>query len=79
MSIRNFFNNVNKLTWFLSGSAKRKEILLEITADADDDLDLLTAEEFDNLAESGAAYKQGAKRRSVPATHWSARVSTLLW
>ena len=58
-----------------------KEILLEITADADDDLlDLLTAEEDDDLAESVAAIKQGAKRRSIPkfcATRWSARVSTL--
>lgn len=25
MSIRNLFDNVNKLTWFLSGSAKRKK------------------------------------------------------
>ena len=35
--------------------------MLEITADADDDLDLLTAEEDDDLAESVAAIMQGAK------------------
>ena len=55
MSIRNLFDNVNKLTWFLSDSAK---ILLEITADTDDDLlDLLTAEEDDDLGESFTGIK----------------------
>jgi hypothetical protein len=81
VSIRNLFDNVNKLTWFLSGSAKRKEIFLQIAADADDDLlDILTVEEDDDLAESVTAIKKGAKRKSVPkfcATRWSARVSTL--
>lgn len=49
MSIRNLFDNVNKLTWFLSGSAKRKEIFLEIAVDIEDDLlDILTAEEDDD-------------------------------
>ena len=34
-SICNLFDNVIKLTWFLYGSAKRKEAFLEIAADAD--------------------------------------------
>ena len=54
MSIRNPFDSV-KLTWFLSDSGK---ILLEITADADDDLlDPLTAEQDDDLGELSAAIK----------------------
>ena len=31
-SIRNLFDNVEKLTWFISGSAKRKEIFLRIAS-----------------------------------------------
>ena len=52
-SICNLFDSVNKLTWFLSGSAKRKEIFLGIAAGTEDDLlDALTAEEDDDLVES---------------------------
>lgn len=29
--IRNLFDNVAKITWFLRGSAKRKAILLQVT------------------------------------------------
>lgn len=36
------FDNVRKLTWFLSGSAKRKEVFLQ-TAVATDDSELLSA------------------------------------
>ena len=41
-SIQNLFDNVNKLTWFLSPSAKRKEVFLQ-TAAASDDSELLSA------------------------------------
>lgn len=41
-SIPDLFDNVSKLTWFLSGSAKRKETFLQ-TAAATDDSELLGA------------------------------------
>ena len=37
-SIQNLFDNVGKLTWFLIGSAKRKEIFLQTAADDDNEL-----------------------------------------
>ena len=70
--------------WFLSGSAKRKEIFLEIAAvsDAENEelLEGLTTADDDELADSVTTIKSGAKRKSVPkccATRWSARVCTL--
>ena len=39
--IRNLFDNVQKLTWFLGGSAKRKEIFLERASSHRDDQQLL--------------------------------------
>ena len=35
--IRNLFDSVGKITWFLGGSAKRKEIFLETAAGEADD------------------------------------------
>ena len=83
-SIRNLFDDVGKLTWFLSGSAKRKEIFLEVASDDQDEelLDslILADEDDDQLSGSMAEIEAGARRRHVPkfcATRWSARVSTL--
>ena len=40
-AIRNVFDSVEKLTWFLGGSAKRKEIFLEIASSCRGDAQLL--------------------------------------
>ena len=61
-SIRNLFDSNNKLTWFLSGSAKRKEIFLETNTNTEDKelLDILTAsdDESDEMSESVAAIRE---------------------
>ena len=82
-SIQNLFDNVSKLTWFLSGSAKRKEIFLQ-TAAASDDSELLSAlvacADEDEEDESAKTLEEGSKRQTVPkfcATRWSAKVTTL--
>ena len=81
-SIQNLFDNVSKLTWFLSGSAKRKGIFLQ-TAATTDDTELLSAlvscADEDEEDESAKTLKEGSKRQTVPkfcATRWS--VSALL-
>ena len=82
-SIQNLFDNVSKLTWFLSGSDKRKEIFLQ-TAAATDDSELLStraacADECGE-DESAKTLEEGSKRQTVPtfcATRWSAKVTTL--
>ena len=62
-SIRNLFDSIHKLTWFLSGSAKQKEILLETDTGTEgkDLLDVLTvsSDEADCISESTAAIKKG--------------------
>ena len=72
------------MTWFLSGSAKRKEIFLEIASCNNcKDQQLLEflkiGDEDDEPGESMVAIEAGSRRHHVPkfcATHWSARVST---
>lgn len=84
-SIRNLFDDVQQVTWFLSGSAKRKEIFLEVASSDQDKelLDLLILEELDDnykFSESLTEIEAGSRRLHVPkfcATRWSARVSTL--
>ena len=82
-SIQNLFDNVSKRTWFLSGSAKRKEIFLQ-TAAASDDSELLSAlvacADEDEEDESAKTLEEGSKRQTVPkfcATRWSAKATTL--
>ena len=82
-SIQNLFDNVSKLTWILSGSAKRKEIFLQ-TAAASDYSELLSAlvacADEDEEDESAKALEEGSNRQTVSkfcATHWSAKVTTL--
>ena len=75
--IRNVFDNVGKMTWFLGGSAKRKQIFLEAAAgDADDALvELMKAS-----TESFSAIDRASNANAVPkfcATRWTARVTTL--
>jgi hypothetical protein len=68
-SIRNLFDDVSKLTWFLSGSAKRKEIFLEVASDDQDEelLDSLMVadEDDDQLSGSMAEIEAGSRRRHV--------------
>ena len=83
-SIQNLFDNVSKLTWFLSGSAKRKEIFLQ-TAAATDVSELLSAlvacaDEDEEDESAKTSREEGSKRQTVPkfcATRWSAKVTTL--
>ena len=76
-------DSAQKLTWFLSGSAKRKEIFLQIVSDKGDGqelFELLTETDEGELSESAEAIKEGGKNKTVPkfcATRWTARVSTL--
>ena len=80
--VRNLFDSVEKLSWFLSGSAKRKEIFLNVASSCSGDhhlLNLLTSDDGD-LSKSAEAIKEGGKKKIVPkfcATRWTARVSTL--
>ena len=82
-SIQNLFDNVSKLMWFLSGSAKSKEIFLQ-TAAASDDSELLSAlvacADEDKEDESAKTLEEGSKRQTVPkfcGTRWSAKVTSL--
>ena len=74
-AIRNLFDSVEKLTWFIGGSAKRNEIFIESTSCESDQecIDALT--EFEELPKSSQVIKEGGKKKAVPkfcATRWSA-------
>ena len=82
--IRSLFDSVEKLTWFLSGSAKRKAIFSEVASAHECEshlVDLLTDHTLskdDELSESIKSIAEGG--RKVPkfcSTHWTARVTTL--
>ena len=82
-SVQNLFDSVSKLTWFLSGSAKRKEIFLQNVAatDVSELLSTLVAcADEDVEDESAKTLEEGSKRQTVPklcASRWSAKVTTL--
>ncbi|XP_041374848.1 zinc finger MYM-type protein 1-like [Gigantopelta aegis] len=79
--IQNLFDNVEKLTWFLGGSAKRKA-LFKSSSDSHELGDFLIEqadhdEEFDM---SNTALKRGVNKKCVPkfcSTRWTARIDTL--
>lgn len=80
-SIRNLFDSVEKLTWFLSGSAKRKATFLEVASCESGEQQLLELLTEDDIAsESARAIKEGGRKNTTPkfcATRWTARISTL--
>ena len=82
-SIRNLFDSVEILTWFLSGSAKRKQLLLEsatISGAQGDDQQLIGLLNESDDGSSTQAIREASKRKVVPAlctTRWTGRVSTL--
>lgn len=86
-SIRDLFDDVGKLTWFMFGSAKRKELFLKVAcSDASEQdqelIDLLTSIDSDDFELPNSASEIiGAKnKKTVPkfcATRWSARITTL--
>lgn len=82
-SIRNLYDSISKLTWFLGASAKRKEIFKNSALLKLDDelLELLTAtENAGELQEFMCAIQRGSKKQFVPkfcATRWSARLETV--
>ena len=66
--IQYLFDNVGKLTCFLGGSAKRKEIVEHVSAASKENYDLaeqLLQTDDDMLNESDIAIKQGSPKRSV--------------
>lgn len=84
--IRNLFDNVGRITWFLGGSAKRMQILLKTTrVDEDDGLMKLLKVFEENViykasSDSFDAVKRGLNTNTVPkfcATRWTTRVTTL--
>ena len=84
--IRNLFDSVEKLTWFLSGSAKRKAIFSEVAAAHKCEshlVDLLTDHTLskdDELSESVQSIAEGGRKVCVPkfcSTRWTARTTTL--
>ena len=80
--VRNLFDSVEKLSWFLGGSAKRKEFFLKVASSCSGDHHLLNwlTSDAGELSESVEAIKEGGKKKTVPkfcATRWTARVSTL--
>ena len=78
--VRNLFDSVEELTWFLGGSAKRKKIFLKVASSGRGNqlLNLLTSDAGD-LSESAEAIKEGGKKKALPkfAPLVGARVSTL--
>ena len=84
-SVPSLFDSIQKLTWFLGGSAKRRAIFVEVASACRDDqkalLDLLTETDCtEEVSDSAQAVKEGGKRSTVPkfcATRWTARISTL--
>ena len=74
------FDNVGKLAWFLSESAKRNAILEHVSAASKENDDLtekLLQTDDDMLNESDIGLKQGSHEKSVPKFCWTARVDTL--
>lgn len=78
------FDDVQQMTWFLSGSAKRKEIFWDVSSNDRDKelLDYLMVEhdDDDELSESLTEIESGSRRHYVPkfcVTCWSARVNIL--
>ena len=80
------FDSIERLTWFLSGSAKRKTIFLEVPAAHKYDSQLIelmtdpTPSDDDNLSESTKLIAAGDRKVCVPkfcSTRWTARVTTL--
>ena len=81
--VQNVFDNVGKLTWFLGGSAKRKEIFLEEDKSKARELNEFLMEcskDSDEFTQSIQALKEGSQKVTVPKfcpTRWSARLLTL--
>ena len=83
-SIKNLFDSLEKLTWFLNGSAKRTEIMLEVASSQKDNqnlLDLLIdTDPTGELSVSAKNIAEGGRKKVVPkfcSTRWTARVTTL--
>jgi hypothetical protein len=72
------------MSWYLGGSAKRKEIFLKVSSSCSGDhhlLNLLASDTAGDLSKSAEAMKEGGNKKTVPkfcATRWTARVSTLV-
>ena len=79
----NLFDSVEKLSWFLSGSAKRKQLFWEtanVSGTQGDDQQLIDLLTENDEGDSTQAIREGSRRKIVPAfcpTHWTAKVSTL--
>ena len=79
-SIRDLFDNIEEITWFLGGSANRTEIFKNASNVQDNHSDLLDENEDDNMIQSLRCIEKGGHMKTVPkfsATQWTARVTTL--
>ena len=78
--IRNLFESVSQLTWFLGGSAKRKAIVFRYLPQ-DHTSKLVVSDDSDNeLMISETLIDKASKKHLVPKlceTRWTARVDTL--
>ena len=75
-NIRNLFDSVGEITWFLGASGKRKRILQQFLV-TEDIASLLVNEDSEELSDD---FIQNSVKRCVPKlceTRWSARVVTL--
>lgn len=77
--IRNLFDDVNQLTWFLGGSPKRCAILKRYFPDAKQ-LDYLVGDTDQDVSESNKNIAKAFSKTQLPKlceTRWSARIDTL--
>ena len=78
--IRNLFDSVSQLTWFLGGSAKRNAIVFRYLPQ-DDTSKLVVSDDSDNeLMISETLIDKASRKHLVPKlceTRWTARVDTL--
>lgn len=77
--IRNLFDSISQLTWYLGGSAKRKAIVERYIFDDDTDT-LVVPDDSGARTTSEALIDKAAKKKQVPKlceTRWTARVDTL--
>ncbi|CAC5419177.1 unnamed protein product [Mytilus coruscus] len=78
--IRNLFDSVSQLTWFLGGSAKRMAIVSRFLSGDDTDKLVISGNNEDEPMLSDTLIEKAGKRHSIQKlceTRWTARVDTL--
>ncbi|KAJ8311031.1 hypothetical protein KUTeg_011415 [Tegillarca granosa] len=78
-TIRNLFDSVNDITWFMGASPKRKSIAERYISD-DDTAILVVNDDDASESSSGTLINNARAKKSIPKlceTRWNARVDTL--